>query len=119
MSQHGSHCEIESVSVRREKPGSCTAHRCEARDSAKGSSFLHKGVNEPLAANHVKTMALWIQEHIIRITARVERTQQAPIIHLKHPNLCRVTEHSEHVSRIIQCEWEIGAQGPGRPTRNL
>jgi hypothetical protein len=64
-------------------------------------------------------MALRVHEHIIRVAARVEGTQQASVIRSKYPNLCGVTEHSEHVSGVIQCERKIGAQVSRLPTRNL
>lgn len=78
--QASAHCDVKSIRFGHEEPSSSTPGGREACNSEKLILLLRKYVDEPFTANDVKAASLGVIEDVVGIAARLDRTQQAPIV---------------------------------------
>jgi hypothetical protein len=73
-------------------------------------------VNEALAAAHIDTLPLGIDEHVMGILTRVERGEESAVLIIEHADLRGMPEYGhDPMVDLVNGEREVGPQMVRRP----
>jgi hypothetical protein len=84
------------------------------------SSSSLKHVNEACSAAHIKTMALWINEHVIGITAGLELSDHLAVVGTEGNDSGRLAEYHENAGfPLIKRHSKVFLASANRPRADL